>query len=91
MKMDIEGGEYEALVGARSLLQKRAIGCTFLELSDWAAERAGHSVTEITSLLQASGYRLCELKAGKLVPVPGERAASVEAVIALSQESDLVV
>jgi FkbM family methyltransferase len=89
MKMDIEGGEYDALVGANRLLRAQAVGCIFLELSEWAAHRGGHSTAHIKSLLADLGYRLYELKAGKLIRMPVEGTHNGENAIALAPGFDL--
>jgi len=73
MKMDIEGGEYGALRGAKNLLESRAIGCIFLELVELHAKRFGHSTVEIKRLLTDAGYQICTLHSGKLVSVPVEK------------------
>ncbi len=73
MKMDIEGGEYNALLGAKNLLESQAIGCIFLELVEPHANRAGHSTVEIKRLLANAGYQIFTLHSGKLVPVPVEK------------------
>ncbi len=73
MKMDIEGGEYDALLGARKLLESQAIGCIFLELVESHAKRFGHSTVEIKRLLANAGYQIFMLQASKLVPVPIEK------------------
>jgi len=73
MKMDIEGGEYDALLGAKNLLESQAIGCIFLELVESHANRAGHSTVEIKRLLANAGYQIFTLHSGELVPVPVEK------------------
>lgn len=68
LKMDIEGGELDALRGASELLDSQQIDCILFEFSDWAAQRAGHSVEDIPKLLGAAGYSLFQLRRGKLKP-----------------------
>lgn len=70
LKLDIEGGEYAALLGARRLLEARAIRCMFIELFEWASNRAGHSTVTIKQLLASQGYRLYQRRARRWVPVP---------------------
>jgi FkbM family methyltransferase len=84
IKMDIEGGEYEALLGARQLLQRQAIGCIFLEMAEWAAQRSGHSTYAIKRLLVDAGYRLFRLGSHGPVPMAMETAARPENAIAFS-------
>jgi FkbM family methyltransferase len=69
MKIDIEGGEYDALLGAMSLLREQAIGYIFLELSEWAANRSGHSTSDIKHLLWKNGYQIYQLRKKTLVPI----------------------
>ncbi len=66
VKMDIEGSEYNALLGSKALLQGKAIGCLLLELSEWAAQRGGHSVADIRGLLKECGYQIYTLRSKKL-------------------------
>jgi FkbM family methyltransferase len=73
MKMDIEGGEYDALLGAKNLLESQAIGCIFLELVESHARRFDHSTVEIKRLLANAGYQISTLHSGKLVSVPIEK------------------
>jgi len=73
MKMDIEGGEYDALLGAKKLLESQAIGCIFLELVESHAKRFGHSTVEIKRLLTNAGYQIFTLHSGKLAPVQIEK------------------
>ena len=88
MKMDIEGGEYNALLGAKNLLEAQAVGCIFLELVESHANRAGHSTVEIKRLLANAGYQVFTLHAKKLVPVPVEKIhdGQGENVIAFAPE-----
>lgn len=62
MKMDIEGGEFNALAGCRSLLSRRAIGCIVVELVGWCAERGGPGVSAICNLLRDHDYDLFEIR-----------------------------
>jgi FkbM family methyltransferase len=73
LKLDIEGWEYEALLGAETLLQKQAIGCLFVELVEPQANRSGHSTVEIKRLLLDAGYQIYELRAGKLTALQPEK------------------
>lgn len=86
IKMDIEGGEYDALLGARHLLQKQAIGCIFLEMAEWAAERSGHSTDAIEKLLADAGYRLYGLGSQGLEQIAVEMTERPGNVIALAGE-----
>jgi len=83
-KMDIEGGEYAALLGAADLLGRRAIRCLFVELAEWAANRAGHSTRDIKQLLYSSRYRLYELDSGRLAEVRPETIHHGQNIIALA-------
>lgn len=69
LKMDIEGAEYDALCGAKGLLSSQRIGSIFFELSDWAAERAGHSMSDVPQMLREYGYELFTPFRGRLRPL----------------------
>jgi FkbM family methyltransferase len=86
VKMDIEGGEYQALLGARRLLQTQSIGCLFIELAEWAASRSGHSTLEIKTLLEENGYQLHRLTSRGLIPLNGARPRDGENAVALAPD-----
>jgi FkbM family methyltransferase len=89
LKLDIEGGEYEALRGAQGLLQAQAVDCIFLELIEWAAKRSGHSTAEIQILLQDAGYHLYRVHSRELVPIPEGAIVDGENVIACARKLEL--
>jgi FkbM family methyltransferase len=60
MKMDIEGHEYEAILGSPAVFKDGLIRAIALELHPRALSRHGHSVDEITSFLIRSGYKRSE-------------------------------
>jgi FkbM family methyltransferase len=88
MKMDIEGGEYGALLGAKNLLESQAIGCIFLELVESHAKRFGHSTVAIKRLLADAGYQIFTLHSAELVPMPVEKihAGQSDNVIAFAPD-----
>ena len=90
LKLDIEGGEFDVLLGARDLLRTRAIGCIFLELAEWTANRSGHSTVDVKRLLSEAGYRIYRLSSGGLTEVQAERTHSSDNVIALARERGLL-
>jgi len=74
MKMDIEGFEYEAVLGSRGLFQSGLIEHIALELHPGLLERRGKSADEILQFLAACGYaRNADFK--NLVLSRGSRAA----------------
>ena len=73
-----------ALLGAADLLGRRAIRCLFVELAEWAANRAGHSTRDIKQLLYSSRYRLYELDSGRLAEVRPETIHHGQNIIALA-------
>lgn len=86
MKMDIEGGEYNALLGMQNLLSKKAIGCIFMELTEWAANRYGCSTANIKKLLSSNGYLLYEINSGVLKQLNPEGVHNGEAnILAFAQ------
>ena len=58
VKMDIEGFEYEAIVGSQELFQNRRIGALALDLHPRALVSRGHAPEEIASFLRGAGYHL---------------------------------
>jgi len=86
MKIDIEGGEHDALQGARQSLSRKGISCIFIELSDICANRSGHSTVEIKRILLAAGYHLYRLGSRGLTRVPAEEVHEYENIIALAHE-----
>jgi FkbM family methyltransferase len=89
MKIDIEGGEYEALIGIESLIRRQAIKCIFLELCEWAANRSGHSTKDIKRFLADAGYRLYEVRYGKLLPLAIEGTNNISSAVAFSDNQAL--
>jgi FkbM family methyltransferase len=88
LKMDIEGGEYDALIGAKGLLQAQSIRCIFLELVEAHAGRSGHSTVDIKRMLLKAGYQIYLLRAGTLFPVQPEKVHDGEGdnIIAFAHE-----
>jgi FkbM family methyltransferase len=58
VKMDIEGFEYEAILGSRELFSAGRIKAFALELHPPRIERRGLKVADITSFLTEAGYAL---------------------------------
>jgi len=83
MKIDIEGGEYDALVGASERLEAQAIRCLMIEFTDWAAQRSGHSTADLKVLLESFAYVLHRLKDGRLVELGSEKIREGENLIAI--------
>lgn len=82
LKIDVEGGEYDALAGAENLLKSQAIDCIFIEFIEWAAKRYGHSLIELRSALENIGYRLYRLKSGNLKEARRDDTLDGENVVA---------
>ena len=83
MKIDIEGGEIEALKGAYELLQQQRIKCILLEAVDWALNRNGQNVDDLLSLLRGLNYELFELHQGTPNVLPHGRRPQGHNIIAL--------
>lgn len=58
VKMDIEGFEYEAIMGSSALFRERRIGAIALELHPHAITKRGLDPTAIARLLESCGYEL---------------------------------
>ncbi len=58
LKLDVEGREYDCLLGASGMLEAGAIGCVFFETIDWAAKRAGRAVGDVEELLRKHGFAI---------------------------------
>lgn len=86
MKIDIEGGEHDALLGARETLRAQAVGCIFIELVEWAANRYGHSTADIKRMLADSGYKIYKMRAGRLEEVSIKDRHDGDNVIAFARE-----
>ncbi len=82
LKIDVEGGEYDALAGAENLLKSQAIDCIFIEFIERAAKRYGHSLIELRSALENIGYRLYCLNSGNLKEVQPDDNLDGENVVA---------
>lgn len=92
LKMDIEGGEYDALVGAKGLLARKAIHCLFIELLERVAvPQGGHTTVEVKHLLHQHGYTIYKVEDGKAVQVPLDKVHSGNGdnVIAVADEEVL--
>jgi FkbM family methyltransferase len=87
LKLDIEGGEHDALIGARRLLEAQSIDCIFMELSDWTAKRSGHSTMDISELLLNYGYSIYTITSGRLQPVPDHLHTHVNEIVASRDHS----
>lgn len=57
LKMDIEGSEYEAILGSPGLFRERRIRAIALELHPHALSARGRSPVDITGFLEECGYR----------------------------------
>ncbi len=61
LKMDVQGGEYEVLEGARGLLEAGAIGLVYMELITAPTYVGQHRIREYLELFDAVGYELFDL------------------------------
>lgn len=90
LKMDIEGGEFDALVGARGLLARKAIRCLFIELLERVAvPQGGHTTVEVKQILHKYGYVVYKVEKGTIIPVPLEKVhtGNGDNVIAVADKS----
>lgn len=57
LKIDVEGAEYQVLLGARRMLEERKIACVVFEFGQTTFDMGNHPA-QIQKLLQGCGYRL---------------------------------
>jgi FkbM family methyltransferase len=72
LKMDIEGAEYEALVGAERLLEEDA-PILWWESNGPTLKLAGRSIFDIRALLESKGYKTFRIEGDKWVYVQPEQ------------------
>lgn len=79
-KLDLEGGEHGALLGATSLLESGGVSMWMIEAIGWRVREAGGSRDEISRLLTDAGYDLAVIEpaTGRLAlqACPPETAAN---------------
>lgn len=77
IKMDIQGGEGQALDGLRQTLAGAAAPVLLWELNPQVLARAGDSATRLVALLEAAGYRSFEVGERRLAPLTAATAAGL--------------
>lgn len=68
LKLDIEGSEYEALVGAERTLRDKRISYIICEMNEEALARAGRSSGLLRFLMRSYGYELFLLREDGTLP-----------------------
>jgi FkbM family methyltransferase len=61
MKVDIEGFEYEALLGSPEVFKKHRVKALALELHPWILVERKKEVSDITNMLEECGYKKTEI------------------------------
>lgn len=61
LKLDLEGGEMDALLGAANSLAESRFDCVVLETERHRAAAYGYSTAEILALFRANGYHLAAI------------------------------
>lgn len=61
LKLDVQGGEYDVLLGARDLLDRQAVGLIYMELIVAPTYVGQHRMREYLELFDAVGYELFDL------------------------------
>ena len=74
LKIDVEGAEYQVLLGARRLLQEKRIRCCVFEFGQTTVDM-GNTPEDIESYLTEQGYKIRNLVAGD-PPFPGRASAA---------------
>jgi FkbM family methyltransferase len=87
IKMDIEGGEWPALLGASELVARRP--ALVLEICDLLTSRFGYSSRDFLSWLRSMGYECYLLGRASLEPVGREIGRQGAEIICLSARADI--
>lgn len=74
LKIDIDGYDYKALLGAITTLEN-SHPLVFVELCEWAQRSCGHSIAEIFSFLEQRGY--CGANAVGMTPLSTDDALAI--------------
>lgn len=61
LKMDVQGSEYEVLLGGRGLLERQAVGLVYMELITAPTYIGQHRIREYLELFDGVGYELFDL------------------------------
>jgi hypothetical protein len=61
LKMDVQGGEFDALLGAERMLAEKRIGMIYMEMFFAPAYVGQHAFSDYLSLLESAGYRMVDL------------------------------
>lgn len=85
LKIDIEGGEVQALEGAKGLLQAELLPSIMIEFNDRCLESSGSSSTHLYKFLCSYGYGLWRLDraSGKIIPCLSAPKGEWNTVLAL--------
>jgi len=75
LKIDVEGAEYQVLLGTRRMLEKQAIRCCVFEFGQTTFDM-GNNPDEIEAYLRQFGYRLRNIVRGDPV-FPGRSSAEM--------------
>ena len=73
LKIDVEGAEYQVMLGARRMLQEKRIGCCVFEFGGTTFD-IGNNPDEIESYLDECGYKIRNVVKGNPV-FPGRAGA----------------
>ena len=74
LKIDVEGAEYQVLLGARRMLESKSIGCCVFEFGATTFDM-GNEPNEIENYLNQSGYKIRNVIKGNPV-FPGRKSAA---------------
>lgn len=87
IKLDIEGGELEALEGARGVLKDYPEAVLIVEFCETTARRFGHTTEHLRLLLKGLGFKLFRLGLAGIIPyTPSESDPAYFNVIASRRE-----
>lgn len=61
LKMDVQGGEFDALLGAKRMLVEKRIGMIYMEMIFAPTYVGQHAFSDYLSLLERVGYRMVDM------------------------------
>ncbi|MCK9401163.1 MAG: FkbM family methyltransferase [Bacteroidales bacterium] len=74
LKLDIEGAETDALIGASNLLKSGLVDFILVEVDPYRLKAFGHTGQELASLIEKNGYLpVCMIENDTIIPLSKDR------------------